>query len=86
MNNITHVLYAPPKGPAREEAEHLLTESKIEFVVLVWPHSGPDHGEDDVTLVTSVGEFDSLEGMRFYVAQRFELASIADKIRNSISR
>lgn len=78
--HITHVLYAPAGGNARAEAVRLLQTADIKFAVVEWSRTGSLRFSQEISLVTSLGEFGSLEGVRLYVRQHRELATVAQRI------
>lgn len=78
---ITHILYAPTHGEDRDEAIRLLKDASISFGVVDWSKAGAWHHPEEVCLVTSIGEFLSLNGVRYYATQHRALAAIADRIR-----
>jgi len=66
---LTHVLYAPQGGSLREKGVRILHEHKIEFRLRDWAADDPERCED-LYLVSPVGEFVGLTGLRFY-AKRY---------------
>lgn len=82
--SVTHVLYAKPEGSVREEVVHLLNENSIDYVLLDWFPTDPVHSFEQVSLVTSVGEFSSVASIRLYVQQHHKLADIANRFGRSL--
>lgn len=77
--NVSHVLYAPAKGHCRDEVVRILVDARIEFHLVEWPRAERDRRREDISLVTSVGEFNSLASVKSYVARHRELAGVADR-------
>jgi len=77
--NVTHALYAPSSGAVRDQAVHLLTTAAIKFVIVEWGRTGAAWLPDEICLVTSIGEFNSLDRVRTYIQRREELAAVAFK-------
>jgi hypothetical protein len=79
MRDVTHVLYAPPMGAVRDEALSLLRNAQLNFVIVEWAKTGAVGRPDEICLVTSIGEFDSIDRVRTYIQSRTELAAIVFK-------
>ena len=77
--NVTHALYAPSSGAVRDQAVHLLTTAAIKFVIVEWGRTGAAWLPDEICLVTSIGEFDTLDRVRSYVQRRTELVAAVSK-------
>ena len=81
--HVTHVLYAPRQGDARGEVVRLLQNADIRFTIVEWARTSTPQPREDICLVTSVGEFNSVERVHSYVAQHERFAAVAERISQS---
>lgn len=81
--HVKHVLFTRPQGGARGDAVRLLNNSSIRFIEVEWADADPDRSQEDLCLVTPVGEFATLDGIRFYAAHHQELANALHRAARS---